>query len=336
MAENRCPNCSSLMPEGFRFCTACGTPLIAAPAQTAEPVVIAAPVGQAPVQLPVEVEEIVSVPAVEEEPVVQEETAVEVDAVAENTVSAEEIEPGPDEPVQVFFPRSVDVLAAEETAEAHSDIPEAIENEQPAAPEYAPMTSPEMSAPPAHTLAQWQEQYVPTQPVYEAPVYTQPIAPMEPAMEEQPPAPEVHSPAQKLTGKEKRAAKKAANAAAAAAVKGTKYEPVKTWGYVANYFLMSIPVLNIILLIVWAFGGCRKIGRRNWARSLFVIALLNILFTALVIGGFVFTLKQLGLDLEALAEGDFTQLEQLVEYLAIKYIEPALEEYGPQIEQYIG
>jgi hypothetical protein len=45
-------------------------------------------------------------------------------------------------------------------------------------------------------------------------------------------------------------------------------EPVSTGGYFGILFLMMLPVVNLLLMILWACGGCRKVNKRNLARAL--------------------------------------------------------------------
>ncbi len=44
-------------------------------------------------------------------------------------------------------------------------------------------------------------------------------------------------------------------------------EHVSTGGWIGINFLMLIPIVNIILLIVWAFGGSRQRSLQTWARA---------------------------------------------------------------------
>ena len=48
-------------------------------------------------------------------------------------------------------------------------------------------------------------------------------------------------------------------------------------------FLMLIPIVNIILLIVWAFGGSRQRSLQTWARAKLILLLISILITVAVI-----------------------------------------------------
>ena len=83
-------------------------------------------------------------------------------------------------------------------------------------------------------------------------------------------------------------------------VKGTKYEPITTGGFLGIMLLLCIPVVGFILLIVWACGGCRKISKRSFARAsliLTVITLVLILIAGLVLKtAFDSALSSLGLS----------------------------------------
>lgn len=59
--------------------------------------------------------------------------------------------------------------------------------------------------------------------------------------------------------------------------------PISTAAYVGIMFLISIPVLNLILLIVWACGGCQKRNLQNMARATLIWMLIWI-----VLGGLFF------------------------------------------------
>ena len=69
-----------------------------------------------------------------------------------------------------------------------------------------------------------------------------------------------------------------------------KEEPVSTGGYIGIMLLMLIPIINLILLIIWACGGCRKVNKRNFARALLVWLLIAAVLTTLFIfiGGLLF------------------------------------------------
>ena len=64
--------------------------------------------------------------------------------------------------------------------------------------------------------------------------------------------------------------------------KGSKYEPISTRGYFGIWLLMLVPFLNLILLIVWACGGCRKVNKRNYARAT-IIAWVIVLILGVIL-----------------------------------------------------
>ena len=73
-------------------------------------------------------------------------------------------------------------------------------------------------------------------------------------------------------------------------VAGTKYEPVKSIGWVGIDILMGIPVVGFILTVVWACGGCRKQNKRTFARGKLIemaIALILALLMGLALRGVV-------------------------------------------------
>ncbi len=53
-------------------------------------------------------------------------------------------------------------------------------------------------------------------------------------------------------------------------------EPISTGGYIGIFLLMMIPLVNLICLIVWACGGCKKVNKRNLSRAMLVLMLIGI------------------------------------------------------------
>lgn len=47
-------------------------------------------------------------------------------------------------------------------------------------------------------------------------------------------------------------------------------EPISTGGYIGIMFLVMLPLINLILLIIWACGGCKRVNKRNFARAMLV------------------------------------------------------------------
>lgn len=60
-------------------------------------------------------------------------------------------------------------------------------------------------------------------------------------------------------------------------------EPISTGSYIGIMFLLMIPLLNIIFIIIWACGLCRKQNLRNLARATLVWMLISSL-----VGGLTF------------------------------------------------
>ncbi len=63
---------------------------------------------------------------------------------------------------------------------------------------------------------------------------------------------------------------------------GSKYEPISTWGYIGIFLLTCIPIVGLIFTIIWAFGGCRKINKRNMARASLILTLIGLIFVAII------------------------------------------------------
>jgi len=86
-------------------------------------------------------------------------------------------------------------------------------------------------------------------------------------------------------GGETPAAPRGAYGADAPPPRGSRYEPISVGGYIGISLLMCIPIVGLILMLVWAFGGCRKVNKRNLARAsliMMVIALVISLILGLV------------------------------------------------------
>lgn len=62
-----------------------------------------------------------------------------------------------------------------------------------------------------------------------------------------------------------------AQGAAKGPKKGSKFEPISTGGYIGIFLLFGVPVVGLIFMIVWACGGCRKIGKRNLSRAVLIL-----------------------------------------------------------------
>lgn len=62
---------------------------------------------------------------------------------------------------------------------------------------------------------------------------------------------------------------------------GSKYEPITIGGYIGIILLMMLPLINFILLLVWACGGCRKVNKTNFARAMLVVMLAGMVLSGI-------------------------------------------------------
>ena len=63
---------------------------------------------------------------------------------------------------------------------------------------------------------------------------------------------------------------------------GSKYDLITAGGYIGIMLLMCIPVIGIILTIVWACGGCRKLQKRNLARASLIMMVIGLVISLIL------------------------------------------------------
>lgn len=66
--------------------------------------------------------------------------------------------------------------------------------------------------------------------------------------------------------------------------------PMSVGDWVGSILLLLIPIANIVLLFVWAFGGNSPICKRNWAKAhllilAIVFGLYIVIFSAALMAG---------------------------------------------------
>jgi heme/copper-type cytochrome/quinol oxidase subunit 2 len=64
-------------------------------------------------------------------------------------------------------------------------------------------------------------------------------------------------------------------------------KPVSVLNWMMTQLLTAIPVIGLIMLFVWAFGGGAEISKRNWARATLLWAVISIVLfvlLALIVG----------------------------------------------------
>jgi hypothetical protein len=62
----------------------------------------------------------------------------------------------------------------------------------------------------------------------------------------------------------------------------TTYRPVTVGNWMLTYLLMCIPLVNLILLFVWAFGSNTPESKANWAKASLIWIVLGIAFYVLL------------------------------------------------------
>lgn len=60
------------------------------------------------------------------------------------------------------------------------------------------------------------------------------------------------------------------------------YKPVTIGNWIITYLLMCIPLVNLILLFVWAFGSNTPVSKANWAKASLIWAAIGIAFYVLL------------------------------------------------------
>ena len=97
------------------------------------------------------------------------------------------------------------------------------------------------------------------------------------------PAPKpVPAPIPKATQTQASAPEPAAAPSEEAPAKGSKYEPITTWGYVGILLLMCLPVIGLIFVIIWACGGCTKINKRNLSRAYLIFMAISLVISIII------------------------------------------------------
>ncbi len=59
------------------------------------------------------------------------------------------------------------------------------------------------------------------------------------------------------------------------------YPPVPITEWIITFFLLAIPLLNIILLFIWAFGSDTNPSKANFAKAYLIIFVIMFALTAL-------------------------------------------------------
>lgn len=58
-----------------------------------------------------------------------------------------------------------------------------------------------------------------------------------------------------------------------------KQAVVTVGDWIVTFILMVLPIVNIIMLFVWAFGGSTPASKANWAKATLIIYLIIFILT---------------------------------------------------------
>lgn len=56
-------------------------------------------------------------------------------------------------------------------------------------------------------------------------------------------------------------------------------EPLRVIQYIGMFLLMSIPLVGLILLFVWSFGGSVNLNKKNFARAMLIISVIGVILS---------------------------------------------------------
>ena len=62
--------------------------------------------------------------------------------------------------------------------------------------------------------------------------------------------------------------------------------PVTVGEWMITMLIMIIPIVNIVMLFVWGFGGNAQISKANWAKATLIWALIGIIIAIVILGIF--------------------------------------------------
>ncbi len=238
-----CTQCGSEMPEGVSHCLICG-----APARIVLPRPGAAPVPPTPA-----------------DPFAQDAPAPEGPAPEPFAPPAPADPPAPGRPIRGL------------EGEGLSDPPEPpAASSEPPAPGYAPPPAPGpayQAPPPAPAYARGPACQPPAAgPAYQAPApggpYTGQPGPYVPPPPAYPPQPPVSGPAYPAYHQY------------AGGIDSPETVSLGEW--LVSYLLMLVPIANLVLPFVWAFGAGQKPSKRNWARAMLIVMGVSLLLCLLV------------------------------------------------------
>ncbi|NLC40514.1 MAG: zinc ribbon domain-containing protein, partial [Clostridiaceae bacterium] len=66
--------------------------------------------------------------------------------------------------------------------------------------------------------------------------------------------------------------------------------PLSVGQYIGMFLLMMIPVVNLVLLLVWAFGGSVNRNKKNYAKATLLLMLISTVVIIILVMIFGFAL----------------------------------------------
>ena len=62
----------------------------------------------------------------------------------------------------------------------------------------------------------------------------------------------------------------------------SNYKPISAWGYIGYQLLFGLPLIGLIFILVFSFGGTSNENLKNYARSFLIWLLFGLIVTIFV------------------------------------------------------
>ena len=69
--------------------------------------------------------------------------------------------------------------------------------------------------------------------------------------------------------------------------------PTSVGGWILTYILMCIPLVNIVMLIVWAASASTETSKSNWAKATLILMLISVVLSFFIGGAMVAAIASL-------------------------------------------
>ena len=67
-------------------------------------------------------------------------------------------------------------------------------------------------------------------------------------------------------------------------MENNNYRPMSIGDWIVTWILMAIPIVNFVLLLVWAFSTNTQPSKKSWAQASLIFLLIIIVFYIIVAG----------------------------------------------------